>query len=95
VFRDKRVASSFIKAALDRRPVSDSLLQTIRVAPLRRWIEAAGFRVRHEGLRVTGFFELALPGPLRRLMARTPWIQDVLIGNIEYVVEETASPAAS
>ena len=95
VFREKREASSFIKAAQDGRPVSDTLLQKIRVAPLRAWIDDAGFRVRHEGLRVTGFFERALPGPLRRLLARTPWIQDVLIGNIEYVLEKTASPAAS
>ena len=63
------------------------------MAPLRAWIDAAGFRVRHEGLRVTGFFVRVLPGPLRRLLARTPWIQDVMIGNIEYVLERP-SPAA-
>ena len=72
--------------------MSDSLLQRIRVQPLRRWIEDAGFRVRHEELRVTGFFQRALPSPLRRRLARTAYAQDVIVGHIEYVLEK-APPA--
>lgn len=90
VFRERREESSFIKAAQDGKPPADSLLQRIRVRPLREWIARAGFRVRREELRVTGFFERALPGPLRRLLARTPYTQDVLIGHIEYVLDKAA-----
>ena len=56
---------------------------------MRRWLEGAGFRVRHEELRVTGFWKRALPGPLRRLLARWPYTQDVLVGHIEYVLEKS------
>ena len=90
VFAERREASSFIKAAQDGKPVSDSLRQRIRVHPLREWIAAAGFRVRHEELRVTGFFQRALPGPLRRVLAGMPYVQDVLIGHIEYVLQKAA-----
>jgi ubiquinone/menaquinone biosynthesis C-methylase UbiE len=90
VFAERREASSFIKSAQDGRPVSDSLLQKIRVQPLREWIGAAGFLVRHEELRVTGFFKRAVPGPLRRLLARLPFTQDVLVGHIEYVLQKAA-----
>jgi ubiquinone/menaquinone biosynthesis C-methylase UbiE len=92
VFKEQREESSFLKGAQDGKPVSDSLLQRIRVQPLRGWIEDAGFRVRHEELRVTGFFQSALPGPLRRRLARTPYAQDVIVGHIEYVLEK-APPA--
>ena len=90
VFAERREASSFIKAAQDGLPVSDSLRQRIRVRPLRAWIAAAGLRVRHEELRVTGFFRRAVPGPLRRFLARVPYVQDVLIGHIEYVLHKAA-----
>ena len=70
--------------------MSDSLRQRIRVRPLREWIASAGFSVRHEELRITGFFQRALPGSLRRLLARVPFVQDVMIGHIEYVLEKAA-----
>jgi SAM-dependent methyltransferase len=90
VFKERREESSFLKAAQDGKPVSDSLLQRIRVEPLRRWIDAAGFKVRHEELRVTGFFQSALPAPVRRRLARTPYAQDVIVGHIEYVLDRAA-----
>jgi SAM-dependent methyltransferase len=88
VFTETREESSFIRGAQDGGPPTDSLRQRIRVAPLRRWIAKAGFRVRHEELRVTGFFKRALPGPLRRSALRVPFVQDVLVGHIEYVLEK-------
>jgi SAM-dependent methyltransferase len=88
LFTETREESSFIRGAQDGRKPADSLLQRIRVQPLRGWIEGAGFRVRHEELRVTGFFKRALPGPLRRMLARWPYTQDVLVGHIEYVLEK-------
>lgn len=90
VFGETREESSFIKAAQEGKPASDSLRQRIRVRPLREWIASAGFSVRHEELRITGFFRRALPGFLRRLLARVPFVQDLMIGHIEYVLEKAA-----
>ncbi|HEY6547746.1 MAG TPA: class I SAM-dependent methyltransferase [Vicinamibacteria bacterium] len=90
VFNERRAESSFIKGAQDGLPPSDSLRQRIRVKPLREWITRAGFVVRHEELRVTGFFETSLPSPLRRFLAGRPYVQDVMIGHIEYVLEKAA-----
>jgi SAM-dependent methyltransferase len=90
VFREAREESSFLKAALEGQPLRDSLRQRIRVRPLREWIARAGFVVRHEELRITGFFQRAVPGPLRRALGRVPFVQDVMIGHIEYVLEKAA-----
>jgi len=90
VFSERREESSFIKAAQDGVPVSDSLRQRIRVKPLREWIARAGFVVRHEELRITGFFRRALPGALGGFLARRAFVQDVMIGHIEYVLEKAA-----
>jgi hypothetical protein len=88
LFKETREDSSFIRAAQDGRPLGDSLRQKIRVEPLRRWIAEAGFAIRHEELRVTGFFKRALPGPLRAWLAARPWVQDVMIGHLEFVLEK-------
>jgi SAM-dependent methyltransferase len=90
VFPERREASSFIRAAQDGQPPSDSLLQRIRVQPLREWIDRAGFVVVREELRLTGFFKRAFPGPLREFLAARPYVQDVMIGHIEYVLEKAA-----
>jgi SAM-dependent methyltransferase len=90
VFGETREESSFVRAAQDGKPVADSLRQRIRVGPLRDWIARAGFAVRHEELRITGFFQRALPGALRRLLRRVPFVQDIMIGHIEYVLEKRA-----
>ena len=40
---------------------------------------------------MTGFFRRALPGALRRLLERTPFAQDVMIGHVQCVLEKRVS----
>ena len=84
--RERLESSSFLMQLAQGRPVRDSLLQHITVRRLSNWLESAGFRTLWEHRRVTGFFQRALPAGLRSLLARTPWIQDVMIGHIECVL---------
>ncbi|MBN2371260.1 MAG: class I SAM-dependent methyltransferase [Vicinamibacteria bacterium] len=87
LLREGKEANTFI--CLSERNVKkrDDLLQRVTVARLDRWIEETGFRRLSSELHVTGFFRRALPGPLRRRLMRRPWIQDVMIGQIQYVLE--------
>jgi hypothetical protein len=73
--------------------VRDSLLQHITVRRLSGWLEDVGFGTVWEHHRVTGFFQRAFPAGLRARLARTPWIQDVMIGHIECVLRRPASAA--
>jgi len=84
--RERRESSSFLMALSEGRPVNDSLRQHVTVRRLERWLEAAGFSPVWTHRRVTGFFLRALPAALRRRLAETPFIQDVMIGHIECVL---------
>lgn len=86
VLRETLESSSFLMQIAQGRPVRDSLLQHVTVRRLSRWCDEAGFRAVWEHHRVTGFFQKALPSGLRNLLARIPWIQDVMIGHIECVL---------
>jgi hypothetical protein len=70
------------------QPVHDSLRQHVTVGRLSGWARAAGFTPVWQHHRVTGFFEAALPGPLRRFLSGVPWVQDVMIGHIEWVLRK-------
>lgn len=84
--REPREANTFIALAEQGRKKEDDLLQLVTVRRLDDWIRQAGFRPLREDRYVTGFFRAALPGPLRRVLERTPWAQDVMIGQIQCVL---------
>lgn len=83
--REPADQNSFIKAA--RRNVSkqDDLLELVRVRRLRGQIREAGFDVVQEFLYMTGTFR-NLPDPIPGWLRDSPLTQDVVIGNIEYVL---------
>lgn len=85
---EPKEANTFIALAEQGREKEDDLLQSVTVRSLAEWIRASGFRLLREERYVTGFFRRALPAPLRRLLERTPWAQDVMIGHIQCVLEK-------
>ncbi len=85
---EPKEANTFIALAEQGREKEDDLVQSVTVRSLGSWIAGSGFRTVREERYVTGFFRRALPGPLRRLLERTPWAQDVMIGHIQCVLEK-------
>jgi SAM-dependent methyltransferase len=94
--RESRDGTSFIALVARGEEKRDDLSQRVTVRRLAAWIGASRFRLLREDRYVTGFFRRALPAPLRRLLERTPWAQDVMTGNIECVLAkgEGEEPAA-
>jgi ubiquinone/menaquinone biosynthesis C-methylase UbiE len=88
LLQEPKESNTFIALAEQGREKEDDLRQTVTVRSLRDWIRGAGFRVVREEHHVTGFFRRTLPGPLRRMAERTPWVQDVMIGHIQCVLEK-------
>jgi 2-polyprenyl-3-methyl-5-hydroxy-6-metoxy-1,4-benzoquinol methylase len=77
--------NSFIKAARRGERKHDDLLEKVRVGRLRRQIADAGLRVVREELHATATVR-RLPAPIARWLRDSPWTQDALISNIEYVL---------
>lgn len=77
--------NSFIKLARQGRPKDDDLLEKVRIPRLRRQIRNAGLTIAEEMLQVTGTFRRA-PGPVVRWMKGAPVVQDIVVGNVEYVL---------
>jgi SAM-dependent methyltransferase len=85
--REGKEANTFVCLSARNVKKSDDLLQRVTMARLDRWIEEAGFRRLLNEHHVSGFFRRALPAPLRRRLARMPWIQDVMISQVQRVLE--------
>ncbi|MFN8058807.1 MAG: class I SAM-dependent methyltransferase [Vicinamibacterales bacterium] len=83
--REPADENSFIKAARQNAVKHDDLLELVRVRRLRSQISDAGFEILREKLHLTGTFR-RLPGPLPRWLERSPITQDIVIGNMEYVL---------
>jgi hypothetical protein len=83
--REPADENSFIKAARRNAIKHDDLLELVRVRRLRGQIGRAGFRVVREELHLTGTFR-RLPGAIPRWLKDSPLTQDVVIGNMEYVL---------
>jgi 2-polyprenyl-3-methyl-5-hydroxy-6-metoxy-1,4-benzoquinol methylase len=83
--REPADENSFIKAARRNAVKHDDLLELVRIERLRAQIADAGFRVVREELHLTGTFR-GLPGPLPSWLRNSALTQDVVIGNIEYVL---------
>jgi SAM-dependent methyltransferase len=80
--------NSFIKAARRNERKRDDLLEKVRVRRLRDQIASAGLSTIHEELHVTGTFRRA-PGPISQWLRDNAVTQDIVIGNIEYVLART------
>lgn len=86
--QEPKEANTFIALAAEGREKHDDLVQSVTVSRLASWISASGFRLLREDRHVTGFFRRFIPGPLRRLLERTPFARDVMIGHIQCVLEK-------
>lgn len=86
--RERKEANTFVALAEQGLTKQDDLLQSVTLERLRGWCRQAGFRVLHEDRHVTGFFRHALPGPLRRLLEKTPIARDVMVGHVQCVLEK-------
>jgi SAM-dependent methyltransferase len=86
--REKKEANTFVALAEQGLTKQDDLLQSVTLERLRGWFRQAGFRVLHEDRHVTGFFRRALPGPLRRVLEKTPIARDVMVGHVQCVLEK-------
>ena len=83
--REPADENSFIKAARGGGKKHDDLLELVRVRRLRRQIAGAGLTVLVERLHLTGTFR-RLPAPIAGFLRDSPLTQDVVIGNMEYVL---------
>jgi SAM-dependent methyltransferase len=83
--REPAHENSFIRDARNGIVKEDDLLEKVRVARLRRQVAAAGLRVVREELHATATVR-RLPGPIGRWLRDSPFAQDALISNIEYVL---------
>jgi ubiquinone/menaquinone biosynthesis C-methylase UbiE len=88
LLQEGREGTSFIALADKGVVKHDDLLQKVTVRRLASWIAGSGFRLVREDRHVTGFFRRCVPTPVRRLLERTPFARDVMIGHIECVLEK-------
>ncbi|MBI2834098.1 MAG: class I SAM-dependent methyltransferase, partial [Acidobacteria bacterium] len=92
--REPANENSFIKAARRNEQKADDLLEKVRVATLRRQIRAAGLQPLHEALHVTGTVR-KLPRPVANWLRDSSLMQDIVVGNLEYVLARAgAAPDA-
>jgi len=85
MLREPADENSFIKAARGNTVKHDDLLELVRVRRLRGQIARTGFSIVREELHLTGTFR-RLPGPLPAWLRDSALTQDVVVGNIEYVL---------
>ncbi len=85
LLREPANENSFIKAARRNENKRDDLLEKVRVRRLRGLIARAGLSTIHEELHVTGTFRRA-PGRVSAWLRDSPLTQDIVIGNMEYVL---------
>jgi len=77
--------NSFIRDARNGIVKHDDLLEKVRVARLRKQIADAGFKIVREELHVTGTVR-KMPAAIGRWLRDSPFTQDALISNMEYVL---------
>lgn len=86
--QEPREANTFVALAEQGQTKRDDLLQSVTVRGVRGWVRRSGFRLLREDRHTTGFFRRVLPGPVRRLLERTPIAQDVMTGHIQCVLQK-------
>jgi SAM-dependent methyltransferase len=77
--------NSFVRAARRHEIKEDDLLELVRVRRLRAQIAEAGLQVLREELHLTSTFR-RLPGRLPVRLRESPLTQDIVIGNMEYIL---------
>lgn len=88
LLQEPKEANTFIALAEEGKEKQDDVLQQVTVRRLTEWIAGSGFRLLREDRHVTGFFRRALPASLRARFARTAFLQDVMIGHIQCVLQK-------
>jgi ubiquinone/menaquinone biosynthesis C-methylase UbiE len=83
--KEREDENSFVKLARQGKPKHDDLLEKVRIGRLRTQIRQARLSVVTEVLQVTGTFRRA-PAPIVRWLRDTPVVQDIVVGNVEYVL---------
>ena len=83
--REPAYENSFIGAARANTRKQDDLLEKVRIPRLRSQFAAAGLRALREELAVTSTFR-HLPFGLGRRLRDAPFVQDIVVGNVEYVL---------
>lgn len=78
--------SSFLTMATRGETKRDDLLNHVTVRRLRLHIAAAGFSVIREDLYVAGVAQRWLPAPLAARVPKMPFVRDVLVTNMEYLL---------
>jgi ubiquinone/menaquinone biosynthesis C-methylase UbiE len=86
VFNVPPTGSSFHMKARSGQQKIDDLLYKVTVRNLRENIRRAGFRVLHEDLHVSRTIRRVSPALASRVPS-VPWIRDILVGNMEYLLE--------
>ena len=79
--------SSFVTAARSGKPKVDDLLYPVTLQRLRHDLAAAGFGIVQEDLYVSRLARRVLPTWLTERISKVPFVRDVLITNMEYVLE--------
>jgi SAM-dependent methyltransferase len=87
LLKEAREANTFIALAAEGKQKRDDLLQKVTLARFGRWTRASGLRKVHEERLVTGFFR-SLPALLRRALLETPFVRDVMVGQIQCVLRK-------
>lgn len=87
--REPAYENSFIRDARRNEVKSDDLLERVRVGRLRSQIAKAGLLVEREELGVTGTFR-NLPFGLGERLRDWSLTQDIVVGNVEYVLAPAA-----
>jgi SAM-dependent methyltransferase len=83
--RERENENSFIKMARRNENKDDDLLELVRVRRLRGQIAGAGLRIVREELHITNTFRRT-PAAVKRWLRDSPLTQDIVIGNMEYVL---------
>jgi ubiquinone/menaquinone biosynthesis C-methylase UbiE len=83
--REPANENSFIRMARRNEDKRDDLLEKVRIPRLRRLIASAGLEIVREQLHVTSTFRRA-PAPVVAWLRRSPLLQDIVVGHIEYVL---------
>ena len=89
--REPEHENSFIRDAKRGVVKEDDLLEKVRMRRMRRQIADAGLTVISEHLHVIGSVR-RLPAPIARWLRDSPLTQDVVLGNVEYVLAPAKQP---
>ncbi|MEI6667385.1 MAG: class I SAM-dependent methyltransferase [Acidobacteriota bacterium] len=89
LLREPAHENSFIRDARLDVVKHDDLLEKVRMRRLRRLIAEAGLTVVHEHLQVIGTVR-RLPPAISEWLRDSPLTQDIVLGNVEYVLAPEA-----